>query len=141
MNILIVPPSFDDSTRGSTTLVSNADVVITTDGRVVKDRHGDTWVKVIQPPEEPLSISRRVAVSPSDIRSLLTDAIDTDNEVEISYRDESGILSTRRVKPARLARGHRAMRHSIWEYLTAYDVSKRGLRTFRLDRIESAEVI
>jgi hypothetical protein len=138
MNILIVPPDFDDGLRGSTTLVSNADVVLTTDGRVVKDRNGDTWVKVIEAPEpEPLTLSRRVAVSPNDIRSLLTLAIESEGTVEIAYRKSDGILSTRTIRPHRLEWGH----IRVWEYVTAYDVEKAEPRTFRLDRIESVEVV
>lgn len=88
-----------------------------------------------------MSLSRRVAVSPADVRELVELAVarassfgDLNAEVTLDYEDAMGNTTSRVVRAIRL--------ESKWgrDYLVAYDIAKDEPRQFRLDRIERAEV-
>lgn len=73
-------------------------------------------------PAEPPAVARHL--------SLLERALRERREVEMTYYSESSeTLSERRVRPWRIEARPEA------RYLIAYDVTRRGERTFRLDRI------
>ena len=108
--------------------------------------HGDfegQWLHQdeLSTPEEQatLGLARRVAVSPEDIRSLVLANVGNGNLLRIDYRDNDAVLTTNRlIEPKTTWDNHPAT--SI-TYMRAYDHGRGELRTFRLDRIERAELV
>lgn len=47
VKLLILPEGSSDEPLGALNAIGEADIVVTADGRVVKDRAGSTWVKVL----------------------------------------------------------------------------------------------
>jgi hypothetical protein len=92
-------------------------------------------------PVEPstLGLARRVAVAPDDIKALVEANKGTGNLLRIDYRDTEGVLTTNRlIEPKNTWNNHPA---TDWTYMRAYDHGRREQRTFRLDRIERAELV
>ena len=86
-----------------------------------------------------LGLARRVAVAPDDIKTLVQDHVGTGNLLRIDYRDNEGVLTTGRlIEPRNTWTNHPA---TNWTYLRAYDHGRGGERTFRMDRIERAELV
>ena len=144
MNILLVPAgTIDlDGASGSTLAWANADIVISQDGRVLKDRNSDTWVKVLsasnpEPQATPPPLARRVAVSLSGIKALLEEAIQKDATVEIDYEDAEGNSTTRLILPKSISEPRGFGRY---QYVSTFDLDKNEPRSFRLDRIEQVEL-
>ncbi len=121
--------------------------------RVLAD-HGDfdgQWMDQEQlsksePEDKPtLGLARKVAIGPDDIRTLVSEYLNADDLLRIDYRDGDGVLTTGRlIEPKSTFATSRHMGRELAEvvhYLRAYDCGRGEIRTFRIDRIERAEVV
>lgn len=112
--------------------------------RLIAD-HGDfegQWLdqeELSTPAVEPatLGLARRVAVAPDDIAALFKEYVGTGNLLRIDYRDNEEVLTTNRLIEPKTSWNSA---HGDWTYVRAYDYGRHEQRTFRLDRIERAEL-
>lgn len=109
--------------------------------------HGDfggSWLEAaeeLSAPAEPntLGLARKVAVGEDDIKVLIDGAAHDANEVRIDYVDALGQRTNERLILPRNTFNTRG--YSGQEYVTAYDYKSGEIRSFRLDRIERAELV
>ncbi len=95
-------------------------------------------VEAAEQAERPtLGLARRVAVAPNDIKALVKENLDNGRLLRIDYRSREGMLTTNRLIEPKFVdttiNGN--------SYLRAYDFGRSEQRTFRVDRIERAELI
>lgn len=86
-----------------------------------------------------LGLARRVAVAPNDIKALIEANLGNGNLLRIDYRDTMGVLTTNRLIEPKNSWNNAPS--TPWIYMRAYDYGRGEQRTFRLDRIERAELV
>jgi predicted DNA-binding transcriptional regulator YafY len=82
--------------------------------------------------ESPVGVTE-VATTPAGICAMLGSAINCDprDTLRLNYRDRLGNRTSRLVCPSQID----------GDLVIAYDITRDDARTFRIDRIESAEVV
>lgn len=100
----------------------------------------DDKLSAPEPVEPPtLGLARRVAVAPDDIKALVEANLGNGNLLRIDYRDTVGVLTTNRLIEPKNSWNNAPS--TPWTYMRAYDYGREEQRTFRLDRIERAELV
>lgn len=158
MRILIVK----DHGVGPLSAIAEADIVITVDGQVIKDRDGTTFVRSLAGQAEPPTLNlgepekagrfdspggeigkgsllENRAETPDAIRKLLEDSIGSGRTLHLHYRDRAGNETQREIVPT-------AIKQEQWnsapfkeDYVMAVDVELAEPRSFKLSRIIALE--
>jgi predicted DNA-binding transcriptional regulator YafY len=83
--------------------------------------------------ESPVGKALMLATTPAGIREMLGIAISCDprNTLLLNYRDRMGNRTSRLIVPSQIT----------GDLVTVYDITRDDARTFRIDRIESVEVV